>query len=75
MSSRTGWQVTGPVWKCAARYLVGLLGVLGLWYGLGMVFPRGDSLVPYMLRFIRYTLLGLWVAAGAPLLFMKLKLS
>lgn len=75
MASRTGWQVTGSAWKRAARYLVGLLGVLGLWYGLGMIFPRGESLVPYILRFIRYTLLGLWVAAGAPLLFMKLKLS
>jgi membrane-associated phospholipid phosphatase len=75
MASRGGWQATGPVWKRAARYVVGLLGVLLIWYGLGLVFPRGESLIPYVLRFVRYTLLGLWVSAGAPLFFMKLKLS
>ena len=75
MASRGGWQATGPVWKRAARYLVGLLGVLIFWYGLGLVFPRGESLVPFALRFVRYALLGLWVSAGAPFFFMKLKLS
>jgi hypothetical protein len=75
ITSRGGWHVTGPVWKRAARYVVGLLGVLVIWYGLGMVFPRGETFIPLVLRFIRYTLLGLWCAAGAPLFFMKLKLS
>jgi len=75
MASRGGWQATGPVWKRAARYVVGLLGVLVIWYGLGLVFPRGESFIPLVLRFVRYTLLGLWVSAGAPLFYMKLKLS
>lgn len=57
------------------RYVIGLLGVLVIWYGLGLVFPRGESLLPYVLRFIRFALLGLWVAAGVPIFFMKLKLS
>jgi hypothetical protein len=72
---RGGWQVSGLVWKRFARYVVGLLGVLVIWYGLGAVFPRGEALIPYILRFIRYALLGVWVAAGAPLFFTKLKLS
>jgi membrane-associated phospholipid phosphatase len=75
MASRGGWQATGPDWKRAARYLVGLLGVLVIWYGLGLVFPRGEAFIPFVLRFARYALLGLWVSAGAPLFFMKLKLS
>lgn len=75
MASRGGWQATGPVWKRILRYVVGLLGVLVIWYGLGLVFPRGEALLPYVLRFVRYALLGLWVAAGAPIFFMKLKLS
>jgi membrane-associated phospholipid phosphatase len=75
MASRGGWQATGSVWKRAARYLVGLVGVLVIWYGLGMVFPRGEDLISFVLRFVRYGLLGLWVSAGAPLFFMKLKLS
>jgi membrane-associated phospholipid phosphatase len=75
MAPRGGWQVAGPVWKRVVRYVVGLVGVLVIWYGLGLVFPRGESLVPFLLRFVRYALLGLWVSALAPLIFMKLKLS
>jgi len=75
MAARGGWQASGPVWMRAARYVVGVIGVLLIWQGLGMVFPRGEALLPYVLRYIRYALLGLWVSAGAPLLFTKLKLS
>ena len=75
MASRGGWQASGPVWKRAARYVIGVIGVLIIWYGLGMVFPRGESLLPFILRFIRYGLLGVWVSAGAPQIFTKLKLS
>ncbi len=73
--SRGGWQTSGPVWKRAVRYLVGLVGVVLVWYGLGAIFPRGESLLPYALRYVRYTLLGLWVSGGAPHIFTKLKLS
>jgi hypothetical protein len=55
--------------------VVGLVGILVIWYGLGLVFPRGESFVPSIFRFVRYTLLGVWVSAGAPLFFTKLKLS
>lgn len=75
MRLRGGWQAAGPAWKRALRYLVGLIGVVLLWYGLGAVFPRGESLLPYALRYVRYALLGFWVAGGAPEIFTKLKLS
>jgi membrane-associated phospholipid phosphatase len=73
--SRGGWQVSGPVWKRVVRYVVGLLGVLVIWFGLGLVFPRGEAFVSSTFRFVRYSLLGAWVSAGAPLFFTKLKLS
>jgi len=75
LTPRGGWQASGPVWMRAARYVVGVIGVLIIWYGLGLVFPRGEALLPFVLRYIRYGLLGLWISAGAPLVFMKLKLS
>lgn len=75
MRLRGGWQAAGPAWKRVLRYLVGLIGVVLLWYGLGAVFPRGESLLPYVLRYVRYALLGFWVAGGAPEIFTKLKLS
>lgn len=54
------------------RYLVGLAGVLALWYGLGGFFPRSDDVLSYALRYLRYTLVGLWISALAPLLFHRL---
>lgn len=57
------------------RYLIGVAGIFLLWFGLGQVFPRGDDLVSYALRFFRYTLVGLWISALAPLLFERLGLT
>lgn len=70
-----GYQASGPIEKRALRYVIGLIGVLILWMGLGAILPRGDGFIFYTLRFIRYTLVGWWVAGGAPWVFMRLKLA
>ncbi len=70
-----GYQATGPVWKRALRYIVGLIGVLLFWMGLGAILPDGDGFIFYVLRYLRYSLVGLWVAAGAPWVFVRLSLS
>ncbi|NWF64525.1 MAG: phosphatase PAP2 family protein [Chloroflexi bacterium] len=70
-----GYQARGPVWKRALTYVIGLVGVLILWQGLGMVFPRGDGVLEYALRFLRYTLVGGWVAGGAPRVFQHFNLT
>jgi len=75
IASRGGYQASGPVEKRALRYIVGLIGVLILWMGLGEVFPREANLVSYLLRYLRYSLVGFWVTAGAPWLFFHFKLA
>lgn len=75
INSMGGYQVSGPLWKRELRYVIGLIGVLILWMGLGAVFPRGDGVIVYTLRFIRYALVGWWVTGGAPWVFQHLKLS
>ena len=75
MNTQGGFSAQGTVNQRALRYVVGVLGVGVLWFGLGAVFPRGDELLPYILRFARYSLVGLWVSAGAPWLFIKLRLA
>ncbi len=70
-----GYQASGPVKTRALRYFIGLIGVLILWMGLGEVFPRGDGFIFYTLRFIRYALVGWWVAGGAPWVFVRFKLA
>ncbi|MBI5822536.1 MAG: phosphatase PAP2 family protein [Chloroflexi bacterium] len=72
--SMGGYQANGPVWMRALRYVIGLVGILILWMGLGEIFPRGDGALVYSLRFIRYALVGWWVTGGAPWVFIRFKL-
>lgn len=71
-----GWlDPHGTLGQQVARYLIGILGVFLIWYGLDMLFPPGESLVPYIFRFVRYGLVGFWVTCLAPLIFIRLKLA
>jgi membrane-associated phospholipid phosphatase len=73
---RFGRFNAGGAWeKRALRYSIGLIGLVVLWYGLGMIFPRSEDAVSFLLRFFRYALVGAWVSAGAPWLFMRFKLA
>jgi membrane-associated phospholipid phosphatase len=71
-----GWfQTKGLWWKLVLRYLLGLAGILVIRYGLKFIFPEGETVLAYFLRYLRYTLIGFWVAGGAPWVFIRLKLA
>lgn len=74
--NQSGWyDARGSALQRLLRYLIGLVGVLTLYMVLGAIFPRGEALVPYLLRYLRYGLIGLWIAFGAPWLFIRLRLA
>jgi len=75
IASRGGYQASGPAGMRALRYVIGLIGIIILWFGLGQIFPRGETWIPLLLRFIRYSLVGFWVTAGAPWLFFHFKFA
>jgi ABC-type arginine transport system permease subunit len=75
MNSRGGYATDGGFWQRVVRAIPGLLGILILYLGLKAIFPRGEAFVPYTLRYLRFALIGMWISAGAPWLFMKLKLA
>ena len=56
-------------------YVIGLIGVMAFWYGLGSIFPRSEDLISHGFRYFRYALVGFWIIALAPLTFRKLKIS
>jgi hypothetical protein len=64
----------GSIRQRVFRYLVGVLGVLALYLGLGSIFPDNVDLLSYYLRFFRYFLIGFWISFGAPKLFGWLNL-
>jgi membrane-associated phospholipid phosphatase len=57
------------------RYVLGVAGVMVCWFVLGKVFPRGDDALALVLRFLRYALIGVWVTAIAPWLYVRLKMA
>jgi membrane-associated phospholipid phosphatase len=75
LRSLGGFNVSGSTAQRFGRYVLGALGVFILWFGLGEVFPRGETWLPFLLRFLRYGLVGLWVTALAPLLFIRIRLA
>ncbi|AEJ20219.1 phosphatase PAP2 family protein [Gracilinema caldarium] len=57
------------------RYLIGMTGAGIIYVSLKQVFPGESSPWYAMGRFIRYGLLGFWTSAGAPWVFLGLKLA
>jgi hypothetical protein len=59
--------------------MLGVVGILVLYVGLdvlfGLITPDAEALLPYLMRYVRYTLVGAWVSAGAPWIFIKLNLA
>jgi membrane-associated phospholipid phosphatase len=74
-----GFSTTGPIWKRVLCFLLGAVGILVFYVGLdvlfGLIAPDAEAMLPYILRYIRYTLVGAWVSAGAPWLFVRFHLA
>ena len=68
-------KVEGSAMKRFLRFIVGIVGVFILYLGLKMIFPEEPLALGFALRYVRYTLIGFWVSALAPVLFIKLKLN
>jgi membrane-associated phospholipid phosphatase len=70
-----GFDAGGVWWKRVARFIVGLAGVAVFYLGLAAIFPGGNSLFPQILRYLRYALVGFWVAGLAPYIFVRIGLA
>ena len=65
----------GVWWKRCLRYLAGILVMAALYIGLKLVFPAEGAPFFNVFRALRYWLLGLWAALGAPWLFRIMGLA
>jgi membrane-associated phospholipid phosphatase len=64
-----------PPAAAALRIFAGFAGALIVYLGLKFILPGPDSSLYGLFRFVRYGLLGFWVSAGAPYIFLRLRLS
>ena len=69
------FSADGPLWQRAVRFLVGVIGLLVLYVGLTLVFPAEGESLYFVMRVVRYALVGLWAGLGAPWVFRKLRLT
>ncbi|MBN1402679.1 MAG: phosphatase PAP2 family protein [Anaerolineae bacterium] len=74
MARRGGLCVRGAPIQLCLRYLLGLLGVVVLWYGLRMLTSGIEGPVGMLVRYARYAAVGFWVAGAGPACFMRLGL-
>jgi hypothetical protein len=74
-STQGGFNAGGPLWKRLVRYLIGLVGISVIYFGLSALFPHGEDVTSQALRYFRYALVGFWVTYLAPSLFFLLKLA
>jgi hypothetical protein len=73
-SSNGRFKAGAGGWRRIVRFVGGLLVTFLLYYGLGQIFPSNDDWISFALRFIRYTLIGLWVSWIGPVVFEKIGL-
>ncbi len=57
------------------RFVVGMVGLVLLFGFLKRLFPGGESVVAEGARFVRYAIGGVWITAGAPWVFRRLRLD
>lgn len=70
-----GFDPRGTWVQRISRYLLGAVGLGLLFFGLRLVFPTEPFLLGATLRFVRYALVGFWVAYLAPRLFTLVRLA
>lgn len=75
LAARGGYKADGPMGQRVLRFIVGFIGVLILWRGLALFLPDHADLISNIFRYIRYSLVGFWVSAGAPWLFFRFNLA
>jgi hypothetical protein len=70
------YSAAGLWWQRVLRTIIGLAGLLILYFGLSFITPGEEEISQsfyYALRFVRYAVLGLWISLGAPWLFTLLR--
>lgn len=56
------------------RFIIGMIGLLLLWSGLGWIFPQEETFLGLALILLRYALVGAWISGLAPYCFFRAKL-
>jgi membrane-associated phospholipid phosphatase len=74
--SKLGGFLTKAAWyKLILRYVLGIIGVLILYLGIGYLLPQTETVLSSALRYAQFSLIGFWMSGLAPWFFIKIKLA
>lgn len=77
MRKYASFSAKGDWTKRGVRYLLGIVGVLLIYFGLDVAFADiapDESTLGYILRYVRYSIATFWIAFLAPWIFLKTRL-
>ena len=73
------FSVSGSNGQRALRFILGMVGVFALYFGLRIAFGalarEEETALWYVLRFVRYALVGVWAGGLWPMMAVRLKLA
>ncbi len=75
MTRHARFEAGGPPLQRGLRFILGVAGVAGLFFGLRLVLPQSADWIGYAGRYFRYGAVVFWALYLAPLLFLKLGLA
>ena len=75
LSSRGGFSAKGKWGLRILRYLIGVAGVGVLWFGVAPILPDPFGWPGYALNYLLFAVIGFWISALAPLIFLRFKLA
>lgn len=75
ISKRGGFSAQGEWWRRILRFIVGVVGVAILYFVLEPLLPEDPLLLASVLGYILYALIGVWISALAPMIFLAIKLA
>ena len=78
MRQHIPFNAKGTWGKRIVRYIVGIFGVLVIYYGLDVLFAiitPDETILGYILRYVRYATVTFWATFLAPWVFLKTKLA
>ncbi len=67
-------DIEGTILQKILRYIIGIIVAGIIYLGLKLILPDGETFIALLGRYMRYGLLGYWVAGGAPAAFIRLQL-
>jgi membrane-associated phospholipid phosphatase len=75
LRANQGLRPAASLAQAVGRYAVGAFGAVVLFVGLRAVFPTGEDFAAALLRYLRYAMVAVWIAYGAPRIFVHLNLA